>query len=113
MERMDNFIWGDAHFTPYQYDKMANLPSGYLVAEDPMDTRDLYDTKAQLIISFTLFILLFVMTVGPVTLWGGDQAKPIFQGFLTVHQLEENMRSIRLENKRLEDELAALRGGSD
>ena len=31
---LDNFIWGDFHFVPYEYDKYANLPSGYMVTED-------------------------------------------------------------------------------
>ena len=37
---LDNFIWGDFHFVPYEYDKYANLPSGYLYTEDVASMSD-------------------------------------------------------------------------
>ena len=105
---MDTAIWGDIHFTPYEYDKMANLPSGYLMAEDPMDTRDIFSDKMQLIILFSTMLAMIVFLIGPSKLMGGDPSNRNFQDFLTVTELEEEIRRIREENSRLLSELKPL-----
>ena len=77
------------------------MPGGYLLAEDPLDERDLIDYKTQLITGFGLLLILVVFFWGSTSLFGGGNSRKLFNDYMTIHQIEDGIRGIRSQNKQL------------
>jgi predicted nuclease with TOPRIM domain len=50
---------------------------------------------------------------GTVKLYLGSNGKRVFDNYLTINELENNIRRIRVENSLLEDKLASLKAKVD
>jgi hypothetical protein len=59
-------------------------------------------------VGLTLLVVTFL--IGPSSLFLRSHSDNMFNDFLTVSEIEDRIRRIRLENKALEDELAQLSG---
>lgn len=62
------------------------------------------------ILSAALALIIITFYVGPTGLYRKNHAENVFNDFLTVNQIEDSIRKIRLENQALEEELAQLSG---
>jgi hypothetical protein len=74
-----------------------------------MDERDLYDTKIMLMNGAALFVFFVLFGWGSAKLYLGSSGKRVFDDYLTITELENNIRRIRIENAQLEEKLASLK----
>ena len=78
-----------------------------------MDERRLTDTPMMSILFICLALGIIVYWIGPPGLMHKSFSDKLFNDFLTVNEIEDRIRNIRLGNKELEDELAQLGGNEN
>lgn len=82
----------------------------YSKLKQPLDGRQLNDYKMMVIISMGMVFLTISFYIGTTTLFNRSPADYLFSDYLTVNQIEDRIRDIRLQNQALEEELAQLSG---